>query len=371
MNILIFNWRDPKNPKAGGAEYVTQKHAKAWVLAGHNVTWFTSSFPGAKEEEVWEGITIIRRGNEYIIHLLAVFYYLFHKNNIDLIIDEVHGYPFFTPLYANKPIVAFIHEVAGNIWDYMFPFPINTAGKLLESIYFRMYKGIPFWTDAPSTVDEIVSYGIPRSNCVAIACPIDVHPLVALPTKPKDPVFIFISRMVKMKGIEDVLLAFVLIKKDLPNATFSIIGDGERSYKKRLQKITEEHGISQDVSFLGYVSEKEKYLLLKKAHILLHASVKEGWGLVVLEAASQATPSIVYNVPGLKDIVMNGKTGIITKKNTPQELAAEAVLLWRNQKKYETLQRQSLVWLKSFSWEKSTKQSLSLITRVAADWKRK
>ena len=51
MNILILNWRDPKHPNAGGAEIVTREHAKAWNKAGHSVTWFSSFFKDAKENE--------------------------------------------------------------------------------------------------------------------------------------------------------------------------------------------------------------------------------------------------------------------------------------------------------------------------------
>src|SRR5437879_3318402 len=50
MNILILNWRDSKNPLAGGAEIVTLEHAKAWVRAGHHVTWFTSFVPPGKKD---------------------------------------------------------------------------------------------------------------------------------------------------------------------------------------------------------------------------------------------------------------------------------------------------------------------------------
>src|SRR6185312_6565233 len=126
MNVLILNWRDPKNPKSGGAELVTQEHAKAWVKAGHSVIWFTSCFKGAKNEEMIDGVKVIRRGNALSVYLLAPFFYFFSKNKFDVVIDEIHGIPFFTPLYVKKARkTAFIHEVAGEIWDYMYSFPVN------------------------------------------------------------------------------------------------------------------------------------------------------------------------------------------------------------------------------------------------------
>jgi hypothetical protein len=140
MNILILNWRDPKNPKSGGAEIVTQEHAKAWVKAGHSVTWFTSRFPKSTKEEYLEGIKFVRRGTSISTYLFAPFFYLFSKMNYDVIIDEIHGIPYFTPLYVRKPKIAFIHEVAGDIWDYMYPFPVNIVGKVIENIFPQFYK---------------------------------------------------------------------------------------------------------------------------------------------------------------------------------------------------------------------------------------
>src|SRR5690348_4505118 len=110
MNILILNWRDPKNPRAGGAELVTLQHAKAWAKKGHGVYWFSSNFKNAKIKEKYEGINIIRFGSDLSVFIFAPLYYFFSKINFDLVIDEVHGIPFFTPFYVRKPKIIFIHE---------------------------------------------------------------------------------------------------------------------------------------------------------------------------------------------------------------------------------------------------------------------
>jgi glycosyltransferase involved in cell wall biosynthesis len=364
MNILILNWRDPKNPKSGGAEIVTLEHAKAWIKAGHKVTWFTSKFKNSKTEETIDGIRIIRGGNFITVYLLAPIFYLFTKNKFDLVIDEIHGLPFFTPLYVRKPKVVLIHEVAGAIWDYMYPFPINVIGKFIEPLYFKLYSGIKFWTDADSTVDDLVKYGINRNNCTAINCPIEHESLNIVPDKEKVPTFIFVSRVVKMKGVEDVIKAFSEIQKELNEAQLWIVGDVDKNYIKELKKIIDSYSLNSKIKFFGRTDENTKFELLKKAHLLLHASVKEGWGLVVIEAASQATPSIVYNVAGLRDSVKNGETGIVLKNNSPEEMAKQAVNLFKDKVKYEKLQKNALVWAKSLTWGRATKQSLRLINNL-------
>ena len=182
MNILILNWRDVRHPKSGGAELVTMEHAKDWATMGHTVTWLTASYAGAKRESTVESVHFIRRWGSLTIYLYVPFYLLLNSRQYDVIVDEVHGFPFFSPLFTRKPVVVFIHEIAGEIWDFMFSFPKNVIGKLLERMYFRLYRNNLFWTDAPSTVDELVARGIPRINCTAIPCPILLPSIIHCPS---------------------------------------------------------------------------------------------------------------------------------------------------------------------------------------------
>lgn len=364
MNILLLNWRDPKNPRAGGAEYVSMKHAEAWVSAGHNVTWLSSSFPGGKKEEVMDGVNIIRRGNGVFLFLHALYFYKTSTTKYDLVIDEIHGIPFFTPLYVKEPIVAFIHEVAGEIWNYSYPFPINIVGRLIERLSFSFYRNIQFWTDAQSTIDELAKMGLRRGLCIAIPCPIDIRPLKTAPSKENYPTFLFIGRLVPMKGAGDAIDAFFAIRKDFPSARLWIAGLGDDSYLQRLQNKAQKLQLSERVHFYGYVKQEKKIELMRRAHLLLHPSVKEGWGLVVLEAASQATPTIGYDVSGLRDTIVNGVTGVLVEKQSPQAMAKAARLLLKDSKRYATMQHECLKFSASFSWMEAVKKSLAMINAV-------
>ena len=361
MNILILNWRDPKNPRSGGAEIVTMEHAKAWIKAGHKATWFTSQFPNSKEHEVMDGVDIVRRGTYLSVFFYAFVFYMFSKKKFDLVVDEIHGIPFFTPLYVRKPKIAFIHEVADKIWDYMFPFPINVLGKKLEKLLYFPYRTIKFMTVSESTKADLLKLGIKEKNISVIISGINIKPLRFLPQKENEPTFIFVSRVVKMKGIEEVTKAFFYILREFKNARLWIVGDGKKTYVEELKETMRSYSISPKVKFWGRVSDVKKLELMRKAHLLLHASVKEGWGLVIIEAASQATPAVVYNVAGLRDSVKNGKTGIVLSENSAKNMAREAIGLLNDKERYETFQRNCLAWAKSLTWEKATQQSLKLI----------
>ena len=365
MNILIFNWRDIKNPKSGGAEQVTLEHAKAWVKNGHKVTWFTSEFKGSKREQNADGINIVRRGNFLTVFFYAFVFYLFAGKKFDLVIDEIHGLPFFTPIFVKKPKIAFIHEVAGEIWDYMYPFPVNRIGKFIERLLYASYRDIKFITVSESTKKDLIKKGIKEKNINVILNGLTNNPLTALPNKEKVPTFIFVSRIVKMKGIEDVIRSFFYILRDLKAANLWIVGEGEENYVEELKEMAKTYAVNSKIKFFGRVTNDKKLELMKRAHILLHASVKEGWGLVVIEAASMATPSVVYNVSGLRDSVKNGKTGIVLSENSAKEMAKESIGLIKDKKKYQSYQINCLEWAKSLTWEKATQKSVGLIEQVA------
>ena len=367
MRILILNWRDLTHPRAGGAELVTMEHAKGWVKRGHAVTLLTGWYGGKKEETI-DGIHIVRRAGSLTIYLYVVFYVLLNGKSFDVIVDEAHGFPYFSPIFTKTPVVLFIHEIAGEIWDYMFPFPKNVIGKMLESFYFRLYRKCYVWTDAPSTVDELVGRGIPRDRCLAIPCPIVADKKLLVHhepgTKNQEPTYLFVSRVVRMKGIEEVIKAFSFIAREQPKSKLWIVGGGEDAYVNELKTMISEYGIEKNVVLFGMVSEKKKYELMARAHLLLHASVKEGWGLVVLEAASVGTPSVVYNVPGLCDVVQHGKTGVVVMNNSPQDMAREAVALYHNKKLYSRFQKDGVQWANSFKWNNVIAQSELLLKQA-------
>lgn len=365
MNILILNWRDIKNPKSGGAELVTFEHAKSWAEKGNHVVWFSSKFPEAKNSEIISGIHIVRKGNIFTVYFYAAFYYLFSGHQFNVVIDEVHGIPFFTPFYVRKLKVAFIHEVAEEIWDSMFSFPFNIIGKLIESLYLWLYKDIFFWTDAQSTIDELVGHGIDRKKITAIPCAIANDVLVSFPQKEKKPTFIFVSRLVKMKGIEDVIRAFQIILAEKKDANLWIVGSGDKQYLRQLKDMVSRFKMQDKVVFFGHVSDRKKLHLMRRSHMLLHASIKEGWGLVVVEAASQFTPSVVYNVSGLRDSVKNNQTGIIVSQNNPLQLAKKALNLLEDNSKYKKLQHGGAAWARSLNWNTITRESLDMIKRYA------
>lgn len=369
MRILILNWRDIKNPLGGGAEISLFEHAKYWKSKGAEVLWFTSFFKGAKAKERIDGINIIRKGSYRTVHVHAFFrYMLTMRKNADIIIDNFHFVPFFTPFYAcKKKIIGLINEPAKNNWFKNIHFPISALGFLFENLFFIFYRGIPFITSSSSVAKELREYGIGENNIHIIHHGISVIKLEKKQEKNKIPSIIYLSQLSEDKGIKDALNALAIIFKKNKNLVFWVVGKyKDISYERKIKNLTRKLNIENRVEFFGFVSEKQKFELLSKSLILIHPSAREGWGLNVIEANSVGIPAVGYNVTGLKDSILHMKTGILTKENTPKGLVNALNLLIEDKDLYERLSGNAIEWSKNFSWSKAGEMSWRLIENIYA-----
>jgi len=369
MNILILSWRGPGHPNAGGAEISTHEHAKGWVKAGHSVTLFTAAFVRGIEYEVIDGVNIIRRGRQIFgVQWEAFKWYLFGDHaKFDLVVDQFHGLPFFTPLYIRIKKLAFIHEVTKNVWKlnpWSFPLSLVPAifGPLVEPFIFKFYKKVPFMTVSESTRQDLIEWGIQKDNITII------HNGITVPSninakKSNKTTILFLGALSKDKGIEDTLEVFSLVQKRYSDIEFWIAGQCNPIYFLRLKEKVKNLNL-KNTKFLGYVSEQSKFEYFKKATLLINTSVREGWGLVVIEAASVGTPTVAYRVPGLKDSVLDNKTGILCDPN-PTSIASEIISLLNNKLLLYSLSKNSIGWSKKFTWPESVRQSLKLLEKIS------
>lgn len=110
-----------------------------------------------------------------------------------------------------------------------------------------------------------------------------------------------------------------------------------------------------DIVLCGFVSEEDKYSIMKNSLALLFPSIREGWGLIVTEAAAMGTPSIVYDNPGCRDAVNYGKAGYMCSQNTPENLAEQMIICIENKKEYEEKRKAAYDYAQRFSWKNNTK----------------
>lgn len=371
MKILILNWRDTVNPKSGGAEILTHEIAKRWVALGHEVTQFSSSFKNAKDEEIIDGVKVIRRGHPdarylfFSVQFLAFWYYKKKfKGKFDAVLDEVHGLPFFTPWYVREKKVLLICEVAGTLWTEMFGPIFGSLGKMVEKFYFRfVYRSIPYITISDSTKKELINEGVDSKHVTVLPMGLTVPDNIKLYKKESTPTLIFVGRLSKPKGVEDAIIAVDEISKKIPTIKFWIVGRGDENYSNHLKDLVKKYNLEKQIVFWDFVPDTKKFELISRAHILLSPSIKEGWGLTIPEAAYVATPSIVYDSSGLRDVLRGSDFKIIVKSNTPKELAEEVVQLLDDKALYKKLEKQVISIRKQFDWQKTADVALSVLEK--------
>jgi glycosyltransferase involved in cell wall biosynthesis len=357
MRILWFNWRDTKNPDAGGAEVFTHEVMRRLVTKGYDTTLFAAEFPGCSPTENIDGVKVVRNGSKYKVYSKAAQYYRIHQDEYDLVIDEINTKPFLTTKFIrNKPIIALFHQMAREFWFYETSFPLNYVGYYyLEKKWLSNYKNIPTITVSNSSKKDLEELGFQKIYVVPEG--LNIKPLPEVLQKETEPTVIFTGRMKKAKLPHHAVEAFSIIKKEIPEAKMWVIGDGYMLDK--LKQMNE-----KDVTFFGHINSELKYKLMSKAHLALVPAVREGWGLVVTESNAMGTPAVAYNVPGLRDSVQDGHTGVLVSHNSPEYLAKAAIELLRDRERLAKLSNEALKSSRNFSWDNTAEAFDKIIKSV-------
>jgi glycosyltransferase involved in cell wall biosynthesis len=320
MKILICNWKDMAHPAAGGAEVYTHECARRWAAWGHQVTLVCSAVPGRPDIEVVDGVRVMRQGTRIGVYSAVRRVVRAFADRFDVIIDEINTRPFFAHHHAGgTPVVALAHQVAREVWSHETPLPVALVGRyMLEPRWLPAYADVPTMTVSPSSAESLAAYGLRNLHLVPEGVELPDGVPDSYP-KAERPTFVFCGRLVSMKRPADAIEAFAQARRALgPDAVLDVVGTGP--LERPLRALAPE-----GVHFRGRVSQEEKFRLLGQAHALVATSVREGWGLVVSEAAAVGTPAIAYDVAGLRDSV-RAAAGILVPEST--ESLAEAMTFW-------------------------------------------
>lgn len=347
MRFLMLSWRDPHNPKAGGAERVTEAYWAALQKRGHEVYWYANEFPGSQQEEVIRGIQVVRGGGSGSSVMQARRWYR-QQRRFHLVVDQHHGIPWLAPWWSRTRTIAYLHEVLGPIWGAFYKPPVSTLGRFQERMVHWMYRKVPFWVGSESTRKALLERGV--RDVTVIHYGIDIVPLKELEPKPlQEPLeLIAVSRLAPNKRIDHAILATRLLRERGIDARLTIVGTGET--EAQLRHLAAHNGSS--VTFTGLLPENEKNERLRRAHLLLHTSIREGWGLNVLEANAVGTPAVVYPVPGLVDATLHDETGIVTQAETPASIVDGILLLLGRKERYQVYRENACRRTEEFHWSR-------------------
>ncbi|MBV9972722.1 MAG: glycosyltransferase family 4 protein [Candidatus Eremiobacteraeota bacterium] len=346
--LLLLNWRDPWHPQAGGAELLTWRICERLADRGWDVEWFTARYATAAPDEIRRGVHFVRAGTQLTVHWEAFRRYR-RGARFDCVVEEINTLPFFTPLYVPAPKAAFFCQLAREVWRFEAPRVIGSLGYTLEPFYLRPYRKLPLITISPSSAASLHELGL-RGPTYVIPMAVDEAAVEQVQVEPPSLDVAVISRLTPSKRIEDCIAAAAAMIGLGWSGRLHIVGDGKASYVQALRAAAAALPGGR-VVFHGRVRDTRRRAVLMNCAALWVTSVREGWGLVVTEAARCGKPSVVYDVHGLRDAVVDGVTGYIVPED-PNALAEATLKLFGG--RYGDIAANALARSRALSWDTTT-----------------
>ncbi|MDA9231081.1 glycosyltransferase [Rickettsiales bacterium] len=183
-------------------------------------------------------------------------------------------------------------------------------------------------------------------------------------TTKKDNLFTFgmMSRLSSEKNIDLAITAFTNFYQNI-NSSSQLIIAGEGEEKERLLKLCHKFNIENQVQFIGWTSNKEDFF--NKIDVFLQTSIKESFGLSVLESFNYFTPVISSNAKGPKEIITNNKTGFLFDSENQNSLLEKMKYIYKNFNKGQNIaQNAHKDLLNKFSYEIMSKNLLNFIKNI-------
>jgi glycosyltransferase involved in cell wall biosynthesis len=366
LRILVLNWRDPRNPEAGGAEVHLHEIMRRAASSGHEIVQVSHAVPGLPREESIDGIRILRHGGRFTFNLgLRRFCRRLDFSSFDLVVEDLCKLPFFAPRWSSTPVAVLVPHLFGTTAYREVALPLAMYVNALEAFIPKAYSGCRFVAISNSTKVDLVKRGISAGSIEVIPCGMDASfytPDAAVAPEPGT--ILYVGRVRKYKGIQHLLEAVSLLRKRGVDARLRIVGTGD--YLAPLKKLTARLGLSDAVEFTGFVPADRKLFELRRAWVAALPSEKEGWGLTVIEANACGTPVVASDSDGLRDSVRQGETGLLVPHGRPEALANALQSILRDPATRSRLAAGGLAWARTFTWERAASDTIAALERASS-----
>ena len=364
MHVLFCNWRDTKNPEGGGSERYVETMARGLAARGEQVTVFCAAHGHAPADEMIDGVQFVRRGSKLDIYLRALFGILFHRfGKIDVVVDVQNGLPFFTRLATRKPVVVLVHHVHREQWPVVYPGLMGKVGWWIESwLAPRLYRRSRYVAVSNSTRDELVQLGVDRQRISIVHNGNNPAPSIR-GGRTSTPRICVVGRLVPHKQVEHAIDAVVALRDEFPDLVLDVVGAGW--WEDELRDYATGRHIADRINFHGFVDEQAKHEIYAHSWIMALPSLKEGWGIVIGEAGTHATPTVAYrSAGGTRESIDDGVSGVLV--DSREEFVATIAQLLRDDEGRLRLGEGALKMSHQFTWANSKKEFAHVLDRAVA-----
>ncbi|GAB3598744.1 glycosyltransferase family 4 protein [Angustibacter peucedani] len=354
LRVAFANWRDLTHPEGGGSERYVQSVAGGLAARGHDVTLLCAAHGDAPPVEVVDGVRLVRRGGRLGVYPAAARSRRAlerHDGAFDVVVDVQNGVPFGTPLTRRAPVVNLVHHVHREQWPVVFSPAMARAGWFVESrVAPRLYRGRQYVAVSEQTRTELVELGVRGGDITVIHNGTDTPQMTGEP-RSDEPRLVVLGRLVPHKRVEHAVDVLARLLPTHPALRLTVVGEGW--WHDAIVDHARAAGVLDRVDLVGFVSEADKHRLLAQSWLKLAPSVKEGWGLCVVEAGSHAVPTLAYrDAGGLSESVVDGTTGLLV--DGLDDLVEATDRLLRDAQTRAALGAAAREWAATFTWDRAT-----------------
>jgi glycosyltransferase involved in cell wall biosynthesis len=385
MKILILTHYF--QPHIGGIEIVAYNQAKEIVRRGHQVTIITSKIGEEAEQEIIDGIKVIRvKALNFFENHFGVPYPIFYPKLLLRLKEEIkdsdlintHGIVWMQSFFGaiisrifQKPIVLNQHNTYINyknpILRLIEKIADNTIGR------YTLNSADHIVAVSEETKKYVLSIAKKLNNISILYNgvnfkrfkPIRNKKIVRKKFKINPEVFICLTirRITFKNGIDTFLQVAKFFNKKREDILFVLGGKGPDT--DIVKKYIKENHLS-NVKLIGFISDEElPYYYALSDIFILPSKTGEGFPMVVIEAFASGLPVIGTNTGGQIEVIRDDQTGFIVEPNEPKQIAKKIEYLYENKELLEEMSKNCRKLIeKEFSWGKNVDKLLSVYQEV-------
>lgn len=346
----------------GGSERRCYEIARR-LAKRHDVHVYTMHIAGSQREELMEGIHVHRLGKTHPLKTraylpLAPFFYETIKRVSSERFDIIDSTAYISALAGfiaakrtHTPCTLTVHDIYGPKWGFFLGSPVlGVVGRLIELIMLKLpFDG--FVTGTSGSRRLIERYGPKEVSVIPYGVDSIFYKRYGVKRKKK---ILFVGRLVPLKRVPDLLDAFAVVSKKHPEVMLELVGDGP--LKEELESLANELGIRDKVIFTGSLRSHEGVAKkMQESMVLVNPSVREGFGLVLVEAMCSGTPPVGYKLDAYADFA-DSSNSILVAKGDVSGLADAVSELLENRRYWASLSKKGIKTAEGMSWDDTIKK---------------
>jgi glycosyltransferase involved in cell wall biosynthesis len=361
--VVVLSRRNITHPRAGGASrYVHEIFRR--LARKYDIIVLSEGAPTSQPIQEIQGLTYINIQGSFLRLRLPLYYLRSLAKDTDILIDNADvAIPWLSPLFGKKPAITIVHQLVREIFYEELPRILAAAGYFSEPAIYRLYSRSSIVAMSNSTAQGLRELGIPddRIRIIGPGCPYPTNERVPLVARSHNMIGC-VSRLMRYKGVQFAIRSIAQIADDFPDIRLEIAGSGP--YEPQLRKLAQDLKVDPKVTFLGRVSEERKLKLYRESRAIILSSIREGYGLSVIEANAFGTPAIGWDVPGLRDSIIDNETGLLASFPHEQDLARQIHQILIDDSTWLRMSERAWKWAHDHSWDHSAREFEDMIESV-------